>query len=96
MRQILEISGGEYRAAPGGRGAWLTGNSDWLLATGTANLTANGTANGFDDHYFHTNPRFETSDPNYAWLQQVLSVGQGRIIEGLGVQYKAFQVTEVE
>ena len=54
---------------------------------------ANGTATGFDDQYLRTNPRFETSDPKYAWLQQGLFVGQGRVIEGLGVQYNVFRVT---
>lgn len=54
---------------------------------------ANGTATDFEDHYFRTNPRFETSDPKYAWLQQGLFVGQGRVIEGLGVQYNVFRVT---
>src|SRR6188474_2386663 len=32
----------------------------------------NGTATTFDDQYFRTSPRFETSDPRYAWLQQSL------------------------
>jgi hypothetical protein len=53
---------------------------------------ANGTATDFDDQYFRTNSRFEVSDPNYAWLQQGLFVGQGRVIEGLGVQYNVFRV----
>lgn len=53
---------------------------------------ANGTATSFDDQYFRTNPRFETSDPRYAWLQQGLFIGQGRVIEGLGVQYNVFRV----
>ena len=52
-----------------------------------------GTATSFDDQYFRTNPRFEVSDPAYAWLQQGLFVGQGRIIEGPGVQYNVFRVT---
>ena len=30
---------------------------------------ANGTATDFDHQYFRTTPRFEVSDPNYAWLQ---------------------------
>ena len=57
------------------------------------NALANGTATSFDDQYFRTNPRFEVSDPAYAWLQQGLFVGQGRIIEGPGVQYNVFRVT---
>jgi hypothetical protein len=52
-----------------------------------------GTATGFDQQYFRTNPRFETSDPRYAWLQQSVFVGQGRIIEDLGVEYNVFRVT---
>lgn len=125
MRQILEISGGEYRAASGERGELLTGGGDWLLAgddgygrldvraqvrmdngaiifvqyfgvlemnEAVQNALANGTATSFDDHYFRTSPRFEVSDPAYAWLQQGLFVGQGRIIEGLGVQYNVFRV----
>lgn len=52
----------------------------------------NGTATSFDDHYFRTNPRFETSDPQYEWLQQSVFVAQGRIIEGLGVEYNVYRV----
>lgn len=51
-----------------------------------------GAATNFEDHYFRTTPRFETSDPKYAWLQQSVFIGQGRVIEGLGVQYNVFQV----
>jgi hypothetical protein len=126
MRQILEISGGEYRAASGGRGELLTGGGDWLLAgyDGYARLDvrgqirmdddailfvqylgvlelneavqdalANGTATNFEDQYFRTTPRFEVFDPRYAWLQQGAFIGQGRVIEGLGVQYDVFRVT---
>ena len=31
-------------------------------------------------------------DPRYAWLQQSVFVGQGRIIAGLGVEYNLFQI----
>ena len=53
----------------------------------------NGTATSFDQQYFRTTPRFETSDPRYVWLQQGVFVGQGRIIEGVGVEYNVFRVT---
>lgn len=124
-RMIVEITGGEYRAASGERGELLTGGADWILLgpDGYARLDVraqiqmedgaiiytqyygllemneavtsalgNGTATSFDDQYFRTNPRFETSDPAYEWLQQGLFVGQGRVIEGLGVQYNVFRV----
>jgi hypothetical protein len=53
----------------------------------------NGTSTRFDQQYFRSNPRFETSDPRYAWLQQAVFVGQGRIIEGPGVEYNVFRIT---
>ena len=52
-----------------------------------------GGATEFGQQYFRTSPRFETSDPRYAALQQGVFVGQGRIIEGLGVEYNIFRVT---
>ncbi len=124
-RMIIEVIGGEFRAASGGRGEVLTGGSDWLLVgldgwgrldvraqvrmedgaiiyvqylgvlemnEAVTGALSNGTATDFEDQYFRTNPRFETSDPKYAWLQQGLFVGQGRIIEGLGVQYNVYRV----
>jgi len=52
----------------------------------------NGRATNFDQQYFRTTPRFETSDPRYTWLQQGVFVGQGRIIKGPGVEYNIFRV----
>ena len=52
----------------------------------------NGTATDFDQQYFRTNPRFETSDPRYSWLQQGVFIGQGRIISGCGVEYNVFRI----
>jgi len=52
----------------------------------------NGRATNFDQQYFRTTPRFETSDPRYTWLQQGVFVGQGRIIGGPGVEYNIFRV----
>jgi hypothetical protein len=93
-RLILEVIGGEFRAASGERGELLTGGGDWALVgddgyarldvraqvrmddgailyaqyfgllemnEAVAGALANGTATGFEDHYFRTNPRFETS-----------------------------------
>src|SRR5882757_6745665 len=67
-------------------GKILTGGGDWLLAGadyyGLLEMNAKlqavvgdvkfGTEYG--DHYFRTNPRFETGDPRYAWLNQTLFV----------------------
>lgn len=36
----------------------------------------------YGDTYFFTQPRFETGDVRYAWLNQVMAVGQGRVRSG--------------
>ena len=44
------------------------------------------------DHYWRTSIRFETGDSRYAWLNQSMFVGEGRLYPGLGVQYKIYRV----
>ena len=45
----------------------------------------------YGEHYFMTQPRFETGDPRYAWLNTVVAVGEGRVLPG-AVEYRVFQV----
>jgi hypothetical protein len=52
---------------------------------------AAGTGTDYGDQYFRTTPRFETGDPRYAWLNQTLFVGEGRLRPG-GVEYKVCRV----
>lgn len=56
------------------------------------NALQNGMSTDFDQQYFRTSPRFESSDPRYAWLQQNVFVAQGRILAGPGVEYNVFRV----
>lgn len=42
-------------------------------------------------YYFRTVPEFETGHPAYRWLNGLVSVGVGRLIEG-GVAYEVFEV----
>ena len=42
-------------------------------------------------YYFRTNPLFETGAKQYAWLNDVVCIGQGYLIEG-GIAYKISQV----
>lgn len=46
----------------------------------------------FGDQYFYISPRFETGDERYAWLNQSVFVGEGRIYPGFGVEYKVQRV----
>ena len=55
------------------------------------NALATGVETAFEDQYFYTNPRFETGDERYTWLNQTFFVGQGRIAPDLSVEYRLFR-----
>ena len=42
-------------------------------------------------YYFRTNPLFETGAAAYAWLNDIVCVGTGYLVEG-GIAYKVFRV----
>jgi hypothetical protein len=42
-------------------------------------------------YYFRTNPLFETGAPRYAWLNDIVCVGYGYLVEG-GIAYKVSKV----
>jgi hypothetical protein len=42
-------------------------------------------------YYFRTNPLFETGAKQYAWLNDIVCIGQGYLVEG-GVAYKVDRV----
>lgn len=42
-------------------------------------------------YYFRTNPLFETGAPHYAWLNDIVCIGSGYLVEG-AVAYKVSQV----
>jgi hypothetical protein len=51
-----------------------------------------GESTDFGDTYFMTQPRFETGDPRYAWLNAVVAVAEGRVLPN-AVEYRVFQVS---
>ncbi len=51
---------------------------------------ASGTSTEFGDNYFVTQPRFETGDERYSWLNHVVAVAEGRLLEG-GMHYKVYE-----
>ncbi len=42
-------------------------------------------------YYFRTNPVFETGANQYAWLNDIICVGSGYLVDG-GIAYKIAQV----
>ena len=45
----------------------------------------------YGDTRFFTQPRFETGDERYAWLNSVVAIGEGRVIPS-AVEYRVYQV----
>ncbi len=52
---------------------------------------AQGGATEYGDTYFMTQPRFETGDARYSWLNRVVAVAEGRLMPG-AVEYRVFEV----
>jgi hypothetical protein len=46
----------------------------------------------FGDQYFFTNPRMETGDERYAWVNRTQFVGEGRLVAGPRVEYRVYRV----
>ncbi len=49
----------------------------------------------YGDHYFFINPRIETGDERYAWLNDIFCVAEGRLLTvdgGPAVQYRVFKL----
>jgi hypothetical protein len=56
----------------------------------TANKAlAEGGGTDYADQYFMTQPRFETGDERYLWLNRTVAVAQGRLRPG-AVEYEVF------
>ena len=74
-------------------GAFLYVQYVGLLELNETVMTAIATESGtdFGDQAFYTNPRFETGDPRYAWVNTTFFVGEGRAIPGLGVEYRVWR-----
>lgn len=56
-----------------------------------AAAVAGGAGFEYGDAYFMTQPRFETGDPRYSWLNSVVAVAEGRICAG-AVEYRVYQL----
>jgi hypothetical protein len=74
-------------------GAYLYIQYVGLLGLNDAVQRALATGGGTDygDQYFFTNPRMETGDPRYAWVNTTFFVGEGRALPGLGVEYRVWR-----
>lgn len=51
-----------------------------------------GCGTDFTDQYFRVTPRLETGDAKYGWVNQSVFIGEGRFIDGFGLNYRMFRV----
>ena len=56
-----------------------------------SNALAQGGTTQYGDTYFMTQPRFETGDERYKWLNSVVAVAEGRIAPS-AVEYRVFEL----
>jgi len=52
---------------------------------------ARGEETRYGDTYFVTQPRFETGHADYAWLNSILAVGEGRVLPS-AVEYRVYAI----
>jgi hypothetical protein len=53
------------------------------LTPGILDILRGGiTPTNFGEQYFFTNPRLETGDERYSWVNQTLFIGEGRLVLG--------------
>ncbi len=62
-----------------------------ILNDAVIGALSKGEETQFGDTHFMTTPHFETGHPDYAWLNGVVAVGQGRLLPG-AVEYRIFEV----
>lgn len=74
-------------------GAFLYMQYVGLLEVNNAvqNALANGKGTDFSDQYFYINPRIETGDERYAWLNTTFFIGEGRMLPDLGIEYRVWR-----
>lgn len=55
-------------------------------------LSGGDTPTDFGDQYFFIDPRLETGDERYSWVNQTLFVGQGRHASRSRVEFRVYRV----
>jgi hypothetical protein len=50
------------------------------------------TPTDFGEQYIFVNPRLETGDPRYAWVNQTVFIGEGRLLPGPQIDFRVYRV----
>ena len=52
---------------------------------------ADGAGTEYDDQYFFANPRIETGDERYAWVNTTFFVGEGHLLPNNSIEYRVWR-----
>ena len=52
---------------------------------------ADGTGTEYNDQYFYINPRIETGDERYAWVNTTFFVGEGHFLPNNSIEYRVWR-----
>jgi hypothetical protein len=55
-------------------------------------IAGGDTPTNFGEQYFFINPRLETGDERYSWVNQTVFIGEGRALPGPGVKYRVYRL----
>jgi hypothetical protein len=55
-------------------------------------LGGGNTPTNFGEQYFFINPRLETGDARYSWVNQTLFIGEGRVIPGPRIEFRVYRL----
>lgn len=55
------------------------------------NALSKGLGTEFGDQDFYTNPRLETGDDRYSWVNSTFFIGEGRLLPDAGVEYRVWR-----
>jgi Protein of unknown function (DUF3237) len=57
-------------------------------------LGGGDTPTDFGAQYFFIDPRMETGDKRYLWVNQTMFTGQGRVLPGPRVEYRVYRLAD--
>jgi len=52
------------------------------------------TPTNLGEEYLFVHPRMETGDPRYSWVNQMMFIGEGRVLPGPRAEYQVYRVAK--
>jgi hypothetical protein len=52
------------------------------------------TSTDYGDQYYYVNPRLETGDERYAWVNRTMFVGRGRLVAGPAAEFEVYRLAD--